>query len=74
MNVVTTRDVDTGAVVHHMSVDHGNYGTLCGVSTDDDVYERLDTPAGQKITCTNCVAIWRKAKEYRASDIAAKLY
>jgi len=72
--VVSTRDVDTDQVIHHMSVTHGNYGTLCGVSTDDDLFEWIDSPPNQKVTCKDCTAIWQKAKEYRLSDIAKKLY
>ncbi len=70
MNIVSVRNVDTEKVIHHMPVDHGNYGTLCGVSTDDDMYVRIDTPAKQKINCINCVSIWKTAKEYRSSDFS----
>ena len=72
--IVSTRDVADGSVVHHMGAfDGSNYGTLCGVSTDDDMYAWIDTPSGQKINCKHCVSIWRKAKEFESSQFAKQL-
>lgn len=71
---VATRDVESGNVVHHMSASgSSNYGTLCSVSTDDDMFEWLDSVPGQRVTCKHCAAIWTMARQYRASDISKAL-
>ena len=72
--IASTRDVATGEVVHHMgAARRSNYGTLCGLSTDDDMYAWIDTPLGQKINCRHCVAIWHKAKEYKSSQLSEQV-
>lgn len=57
--IIANLYVATGAVVHHMDVaDGSNNGTLCGVSTDDDLYAWIDAPSGKKIHFMHCVSKW----------------
>jgi hypothetical protein len=73
-SIISTEDTESGAVVHHMGASQRtNYGTLCGISTDDDQFQWIDTPKGSKINCKQCSAIWNKCKEYRATDISSVL-
>ena len=72
--IVSTRCVESEQVVHHMNGGAvSNYGTLCGVSIDDDQFELIESLPGQKVTCKHCATIWVEARRYRASDIASVL-
>lgn len=65
----TLQDTGTGEVSTHAPQGyHGNYATLCGCSDDDDMFERIPTPCGQKIDCDACRSAYLVCKTLRASD------
>lgn len=52
----------------HIDVDPGgNYGTLCGLSTDDDMNEVVSTKpsARQQCECSGCFSVWDRLTKLR---------
>jgi hypothetical protein len=68
------RDTETGEQHSHMVSDFGNYGTVCGLSDDDDQFEVVPELTGASpnggIDCEHCYATFRLCKTYRARDFA----
>lgn len=60
-----------GEIFIHVPDTIGNYGTLCGISIDDDedVGRVVALPKNPRITCKTCIAIIRAAKAYRNCDL-----
>lgn len=57
-----------GQVGVHMPHETGNYATFCGLDGDD--YEQKPAKAlkNARVDCPHCLAKWRWATEFRASD------
>ena len=70
-NAVAVRNAEDGAVTLHASADPGgNYGTLCGLSTDDDLFQTVDTPERSRINCVHCHGVWTAARGFKGEDLA----
>jgi hypothetical protein len=51
----------------------GNYGSLCGVSIDDDEKcGRISETQKPKVDCTTCIQIWTHCRAVPARVIGAK--
>lgn len=64
---VTLRDTESDQTFTHIPANHGNYETLCGISSDDDCYEVVAKTA-KKINCGHCRATFEACKQYTAKD------
>jgi hypothetical protein len=42
----------------------GAYGTLCGISVDDDAFVMVDTDEKTRISCPSCYSAYRVAALY----------
>lgn len=67
--------ISDGETIIHASAARNNYGTMCGVSIDDDeeVGREADLPSKPKIDCRVCAELIREAKKYRTTDISQAL-
>lgn len=70
-NRVEVLEIDTGEVTIHAAGDPGgNYGTLCGVSTSDDLFKALSYCPRGRINCQDCWLVFKLAKTFRTSDFS----
>ena len=66
---IAVRSLAEGCVTIHADADPGgNYGTLCGLSLDDDEFEVVDTPERARINCAHCHRVWVTARAFKAED------
>lgn len=71
-NVIGAKDRDSHIVVWHASAAMpGNLNTLCATSLNDDQYEQVLSPKGQRITCRHCHTVWLEARRFKQSDFVA---
>jgi len=70
---VAVREVGEDEITIHAAGDGGgNYDTLCGVSTSDDMFEEIDSAPRGRINCVTCWNVYRLARTFNANDFTTK--
>ena len=67
---VAVRNLEDDSVTVHAAAACANYGTLCGLSTDDDCFQTEPTPERARINCAHCHDAWTTARQYRSANFA----
>lgn len=59
-----------GKLTVHADSENGNYDTLCGIDANDNAigHQGFADAGRRRIGCSDCKAIWRRARQYRARD------
>lgn len=71
---VAVREVGSDEIVIHAAGDGGgNYDTLCGVSTSDDMFEEVDSAPRGRIDCPTCWSVYQLARSFNAADFTTKM-
>lgn len=71
--VIAVRCTEDGEVSWHAEGDPGaNYHTLCGLSLDDDLFEKVPAATRQhKISCATCRTVFELAMTFRRAQFAS---
>lgn len=68
---VGVRNTESGETRVCASGDVGaGYGTLCGTSLNDDMFEEVDISERARINCPMCKSTWQLAKTFKAANFA----
>lgn len=68
-----TINADGETRTHAFGDPGGNYATLCGLSSDDDMNHIVPTPKGQRINCPSCFGVFQLAHGFKRSDFTKEL-
>lgn len=67
-DVIGSIEAETGKKLVHQLGGLANYGTLCGLSLDDDLFLPFSPPPRARISCPNCKSVWMNARLLRSDD------